>query len=128
MIPQLIIALTLVAEAGGVPSENAMSRVYTVIHNRSNGTVEDMAKVCLKPHQFSCWSDNSLMERSRHSKSLPIALQIVKKHAVRGEIGQARHYLASFLYRSPKCPKWAKTGRITYDEGPKGHVFLEGVK
>ena len=135
MIPQLIIALTLVAEAGGIDDPEAMSRVLTVIGNRAEysnkgtSTYETLAVECLRPNQFSCWNDPKLIERAKKHPKLGLALAMLKYPGSRNkQVGKARHYLSHKLYFSKKCPKWAKTGRITYDEGPKGHVFLEGVK
>ena len=34
-----------------------LDMVMTVIWNRAGGKTENLADVCLKPKQFSCWND-----------------------------------------------------------------------
>ena len=123
MTATLIIALTLVAESASM-GQTGMNRVYTVIRNRSNGTIESMAKECLKPHQFSCWSNRGLMARAeKDKKSLNRALFIVRNNLVSKDVGKATNYLTRRLYLS-NPPKWARGMRVVAQEGMMGHVFL----
>lgn len=58
MTAELIIALTIYEEAAGEPITNKMA-VASVIYNRAEGNTEQMAKVCRKPKQFSCWNSGT---------------------------------------------------------------------
>lgn len=50
-----VIALTLLAEAGGEPWAGKMA-VASVIYQRAGGDPAKMEAVCLAPRQFSCWN------------------------------------------------------------------------
>ena len=128
MSPLWLIVLTLVAESASL-GKVGMERVYTVIVNRAGTTEEEkLAQEILKPYQFSCWRNDALMRRAKNDqKSIVIALEIVHNRSVRPEVGQARHYLTHLLWKGKKAPLWARKGHLVFDEGTKGHVFLEGV-
>jgi len=128
MSPLWLIVLTLVAESASL-GEAGMARVYTVIVNRAGTTKEEaLAQEILKPYQFSCWKNIALMHRAKNDlKSIAIAQKIVRNRVISPEVGQARHYLTSALYRGKKAPLWARKGHLVFDGGPRGHIFLEGV-
>ena len=69
MTAEIIIALTIYAEAAGEPLTNKYA-VASVIWNRADGDVRKLAKVCKAPKQFSCWNRGtpSMPKRDRMSQ------------------------------------------------------------
>lgn len=71
-----IIAKTIYGEARS-EHERGMQAVATVIYNRSHGNVQEFAKTCLKPKQFSVWNNVNDIE-IKEPKPYTIALKIAR--------------------------------------------------
>ena len=65
-----VVARTLYMEARGEGSVG-LNMVMTVIWNRAGGNVDNLADVCLKPLQFSCWNKLSNKTPSTYSIQFP---------------------------------------------------------
>ncbi len=65
-----VVARTLYMEARG-EGNVGLNLVMTVIWNRAGGNVDNLADVCLKPLQFSCWNKLSNKTPSTYSIQFP---------------------------------------------------------
>lgn len=103
-----IIAATLAAEAGG-EGEAGIFAVACVIQNRSIHSRESASKVCLKPHQFSCWNVarpfRSLKKLDNETRQycLGLAGLLVQKRKLRDSTKGAQFYC-----RNDCNPSWRK--------------------
>lgn len=65
-----VVARTIYMEARG-EGDVGLNMVMTVIWNRAGGNVDNLADVCLKPLQFSCWNKISNKSPSTYSIQFP---------------------------------------------------------
>lgn len=123
---------TLIGEALNEPLDGVLA-VASTIRNRVNADIHGDSKpdwwgetykgVCLKPWQFSCWWElnanaarvydaaTALLDgadwTTQHEAFIHIA-SLVMEGDVPDISNRADHYLTTALYRSSKCPAWAK--------------------
>ena len=121
-----IIAKTIYGEARG-EGYVGMLAVATVIFNRARGDKSLLAKVCLKPKQFSCWNstdDIEIKEQKPWKLCEKLAQtmwdNIFKPYQFKKI--KPTYYLTYELYMSPKCPSWA---RGVEGEIVGKHIFLQ---
>ncbi|OJW21155.1 MAG: hydrolase [Planctomycetales bacterium 71-10] len=112
--PSDVLARTLYGEARG-EGRRGMEAVACVVLNRAKQPAwwgKDIASVCLKPWQFSCWNQNDpnrpkLLTVDETDQSFRLAL-LIARQAVAGKLADitdgADHY---YDYRIKK-PKWAE--------------------
>jgi len=105
-----IVAATLIGEARG-EGESGMHAVLNVIMNRAKGNMDDAAKVCLKPWQFSFWNKkekaiNSTITWAKSQSGWKTASDLVIK-ASKGGLSDISG--GATFYFNPKLamPKWA---------------------
>lgn len=122
----VIIAKTLYSEARG-EGNIGLQAVATVICNRAKNKTENMAAICIKPKQFSCWNnvdDIAIKEQSLYRICLRIAETMLDKTFIPYPFKTIKptNYLTYSLYMSDKCPNWARgvAGEIIGN-----HIFLQ---
>lgn len=119
---------TLFGEAANEPVEGQIA-VANVIRNRAahpRWWGRDIRGVCLAKSQFSCWWERNqntarvyalaeaLIRRQDATSSRTVLSQLhwIAAGVVDGLLidntQSADHYLTDWLYRSDKCPAWAK--------------------
>jgi N-acetylmuramoyl-L-alanine amidase len=104
MTAELVIALTIWAEARGEPAVGRVA-VASVIFNRAGGRVNRFSDYCRKPRQFSCWNDGGLARIEPFGDSWEHSLEIARK-MLDGKfvpITKATHYHAASV-----SPYWVK--------------------
>lgn len=136
-----VLSLTLWAEARNQPFVGIMA-VGLVIRNRLRQQIPRFgltwSEVCLKPLQFSCWTDHGRngQELAKLTTAVlngqvildpdwGICLQIAKEvmqDLVPDFLRGADHYLTLSLYTSNDCPSWARRMSPMITLG--GHIFL----
>lgn len=140
-----IVALTLWGEARGEPMLGRAA-VASVIWNRVQAQRKGWGltprDVCLKPWQFSCWRPSGgeanfgdvLAAAHTLRRGEPIGPVLRECLALAdvllaGELEDvtngATHYLTRELFRSDRCPIWARNVTPCAEIG--AHVFLKGI-
>lgn len=137
MPARVVVALTVWAEARG-ESIAGRTAVAWVIETRSSRRHQTLQAVCLQPNQFSCWWGSDANSQALFA----LAEAVIAGTAPPGETwletasivhrvilgtlpdptGGADHYLTTALYRSPACPRWARS--MTVVATIDGHTFL----
>ena len=127
-----VLVSTIYGEAEG-ESYVGKCAVAEVIVNRANDPAkrwsEDVAEVCLQPHQFECWSK---VVRRRAIEKATLGSSVLRDcYAAVLEIGLkparvpgANHFLTTALWLGGRRPRWSKSMKVVKHIG--GHVFLEG--
>ena len=129
------LARCIFGEARGFPPTDDPAVAWTVV-NRKNTPRRygrTIQAVCGQRSQYSCFDDGSHLPAVLHpERAEPNAwrqAQTVAAAVLAGRIadptGGATHYVAKWLYDSPKCPKWAK-GKDVVAQVIGTHVFLKG--
>jgi len=116
-----IVAATIILEAGGEYSPNALQAVNEVIQNRAIKRRIAPSQVCLQRLQFSCWNNKAkrpalLAKAQRHprySQALQIALSLPTNYT-----NGADHYHPDYCN-----PYWAKSMTVTVKIGR--HIFYK---
>ena len=109
-----IVAATIILEAGGEYSPNALQAVNEVIQNRSIKRGIAPSEVCLQRFQFSCWNIKPKAQRHpRYSQALQIALSLPTNYT-----NGADHYHPDYC-----LPYWAKSMTVTVKIGR--HIFYK---
>ena len=116
-----IVAATIILEAGGEYSPNALRAVNEVIQNRAIKRRIAPSEVCLQRFQFSCWNIKpnrpALLAKAqrhpRYSQALQIALSAPTNYT-----NGADHYHADYCN-----PYWAKSMTVTVKIGR--HIFYK---
>ena len=121
-----VVVMTLWFECRAEPFAGKQA-VASVIYNRAGGKVENMAAVCLKRKQFSCWN-----------KRLPEEVCYPRVSAVNVVAWTECCRLASELTRDTFCPtgRWKHFHAVSVNpywaEGKPGrriarHIFYDNV-
>jgi len=115
----VIVASTLILEAGGESARGAMEAVCEVISNRAIKRNLSLREVCLQPNQFSCWKSKRYDILIDHAKKHPKynkALNIVRLKPNNNITKGADHFT-----RYDSKPYWAKYMTLTIVIG--NHAF-----
>lgn len=141
--PSQVLGLTIYGESRGEPVEGRIA-VGCVVRNRLTlGRYgRDYKAVCLRKFQFSCWNEADpnrgvLIDAARLilrndvigpdlRECLWIADGVVDQ-VVKDRSRGADHYLTHGLWRSAKCPSWAKDREPAAIIGTHVFLRLEGV-
>ena len=128
--------LTMFGEARGEVLESQIG-VGFVILNRSRERNKPIKDICTEPLQFSCWNSSDpnleaimrgMLGPSRFEAKVIQQLKYFAKGIIAEDINDntsgSNHYLATTLYRSPDCPKWAKDKRATVNVILGRHTFI----
>lgn len=130
-----VLARTLYGEARG-EEEPGLRAICEVVLNRAADTrwPDKIAAVCLQTKQFSCWNRNDPNFRRLVNIEFPDAtfmrcmavagdmIRARREDRLLDETGGANHYLASWLMKSPRRPRWADPQMATCVIGR--HTFL----
>lgn len=135
-----VLALTVDAEARGEPAEGRAG-VAWVIKTRAERRRQTIQAICLQKNQFSCWWGDDANSRRLFARAEAVVLGVVPEpHADAAWLETASiarrvlagslpdptfgsdHYLTTALYRSDKCPAWARGMTIMGTIGH--HTFL----
>ena len=116
-----IVAATIILEAGGEYSPNALEAVNEVIQNRAIKRRIAPSQVCLQRLQFSCWNNKykrpellaKAQRHPRYKQALRIALSAPTNYT-----NGADHYHADYC-----MPYWAKSMTVTVVIGR--HIFYK---
>tara|TARA_B100001778_G_C18447227_1_gene565076 strand:+ start:133 stop:627 length:495 start_codon:yes stop_codon:yes gene_type:complete len=125
---KVVVATTLILEAGGEYDKGSLEAVYEVIHNRSIKRNSTHTDVCLRYKQFSCWNnihtpfrleeiDKNIRKAKNHprwSEAYEIASNPCKTNYTKG----ADHYHADYV-----DPYWRKSLTKTVKIGR--HIFYK---
>ena len=102
-----VVAATISGEARG-EGLVGMTAVADVIINRVNASALTPTEVCLKPHQFSCWSQMNINKLKADSatwgQSVTLANKILNRVPIPNVVPGANSYC-----RVDCHPSWAKT-------------------
>lgn len=117
----ILVASTLILEAGGESDPRAMEAVNEVIVNRSENRNLLRGQVVLQKLQFSCWNDRDrrvellhhAMDHSKFDRALKIVTNDVTNHT-----NGATHYHATYVH-----PYWADT--LTQTTQIENHIFYQ---
>jgi len=107
----VIVACTLILEAGGENAKGAMEAVYEVISERATKRNLSLREVCLQPNQFSVWKSKRYDILIKHAQKHPKynqALDIVLSNKNNNITKGADHFT-----RSDSIPYWAKYMTLT---------------
>lgn len=123
-----VLAKTIWGEARG-ESATGQKAVACVIFNRFLSkawySARDIAGVCLKKQQFSCWNKDDpnagKIERLTYIELRPI-MELIKEVLEEGDITDGATHYHTLKVR----PKWADDAKATVVFG--NHVFYKGVK
>jgi len=92
----IVIAATLILEAGGERSTKAMPAVYEVISNRAQQSGRTPAQECMRRKQFSCWNNitkrKELLEKAMAHPKFATAVAISINGPTTNLTGGATHY------------------------------------
>lgn len=117
----VIVACTLILEAGGENAKGAMEAVYEVISERAARRNLSLREACLQPNQFSCWRSKRYDILIAHAKKHPKynkALNIVRSSPNNNITKGADHFT-----RSDSKPYWVKYMTLTTIIG--NHAFYK---
>ncbi|WP_342355331.1 cell wall hydrolase [Rhizobium changzhiense] len=131
----IILARTIYGEARGEPQQGAEA-VANVVINRLNagGFGNTIAKVCLKPSQFSCWNLNDanrakIKDKQPHSGDAAFdrCFNVARK-AVIGGLADVTDGATHFYAITSNLPSWVRKSRnpvLTITIGH--HAFYSGI-
>lgn len=118
---EILVAATLILEAGGESDPRAMEAVNEVIVNRSIKRDLLRGQVVLQRLQFSCWNDKDrrveLLHHAMEHPKFQRALKIVKAESTNHTDG-ADHYHATHVN-----PYWADS--LTRTVQIENHIFYK---
>jgi spore germination cell wall hydrolase CwlJ-like protein len=118
---EILVAATLILEAGGESDPRAMEAVNEVIVNRAENRDLLRGQVVLQPMQFSCWNDKErrvellhhAMDHTKYDQALEIVTDEVTNHT-----HGATHYHADYVH-----PYWADS--LTRTVKIETHIFYK---
>lgn len=116
-----IVARTLWGECRGESLAGKLA-VASVIWNRAQGKTDRLARVCLKPRQFSCWNNGDLLEAVMDGDA-GSECELIACGMFAGEFSptlEATHYHAAQV-----TPWW--TPGMEYCGQIGNHLFYRGV-
>lgn len=117
---EVIIAATLILEAGGEYAAGAMQAVHEVICTRAWKRNLTRRQVCLQRMQFSCWNsgniDKLVAKAQRHRRYFEAVAIINSK--ITDYTSGADHYHADYC-----SPYWAPSMKVTATIGR--HIFYK---
>ena len=123
-------------EARGWPSTDDAACMWTALNRKAQNPKRygrTINEVCLRRYAYSCFGDGGHLPAVLHPEHAePKAwakMQALAAGVLAGKVPDetagATHYVAKWLYDSPKCPGWARApGVVALQLGP--HVFLKG--
>ena len=115
MLPEMIIALTLYAEAGN-QGQQGILLVASVISQRAENSGKSPAEECQKPKQFSCWNKGA-PDVPAWNESWEFCRAIARRMANGEKFGQGyTHYHTRKI-----LPYWAKKANFSLPYGD--HIF-----
>ncbi len=139
----IVLAATLVLEAGGETKQKAMIGVFNVLQNRAKKSKSSEYTEAIKPLQFSCWNKGeyegmSRSDRIKMAQKHPnwgLATEIVRR-GLSGELEDvtkgATHYHV-WRGKNKVSPDWTVIGLGGKNKKAKiaktigNHVFLKNV-
>lgn len=131
-----VLALTIYGEARGECIEGQIA-VGNVIRNRVNSEHKTFKEICLAPQQFSCWNINDpnyiILGEAAAKLNMNYSIdsiftqilwiaQGILRNQIKDNIKNAENYLATYLFHSDKCPRWANAAIATTEIG--NHTFI----